>query len=491
LSINSEIDRIESTSPGKIVLGLFVFNLLLKLALTPVNLAEYTDGILQITLFSEPNKLYPPFFTLLVQLLSVATGNPERAGRIISAISGALTVIPIFLLANSFFNKKAAFFASLLYTVSPVPLRWSIHSMTDCLFTLIFFLAIYEFLKAAVSFDKNSDKSLMKAIILTVLSTMTRYQGILFIPPLVLLIILLYVKKKRIPYKSIAAMFLWILPLLWMLLFGFRHHGQFAERAGPNFWMTFINTLNVFESFLAYSPYFLTWPICFLFLAGIFMLNWNKKEQKITGFLFLYLTFVLLILQAAFSSFQSRYLLPLIPMVCIFAGWGLSVLKEKWKNSQWLWGIVFIIALVYGMSFGLLSVFFQRESFADIKEAAIYINEIPETTPVYSNEAYKNLGPVKMRFWSGREVLPFEAKTILPRGSILCISSAYGGAGAFKQMRPWLIKTYRLELLASYESRLIPLFPDIMQEPHTHQNPLALTYRYIPQKFRTEIYRVP
>ncbi len=481
---------IETLPARRLILLLCLFNLILKLALLPTNRAEYTDGILQLTLFSHSNKLYPPLFTIIALFLKPLFGNAEFAGRFVSAVASTALVLPIFFLARRLFDKRAAFFAGVVYTISPVALRWSIHAMTDALFALIFFLAAVEYLKALVTLDESSDKHLVWATFLVVLATLTRYQGVLLFPPIVFLIIIVCVRRRTIPVKIVAVQVLWALPILWMVFYGFRHPAQFAERAGASGWQTILNILNLFESFLAYSPYFLTLPVCFAFIAGLFYLGWGERNRWIFAALFGYLLIALLLLQSAFSSFQSRYLLLLIPFTSIFAGWGMAALKERWRVRPLLFSVFFTVTVLYGMGFGLTSIFLQRETFSDLKDAALFLRSLPEDAPIYSNEAYKDLGPVKMRYWSGRDVRPYEGRQKLPAGAVLCLTSAYGGITAFEQYKIRRLPRYQPELLAAFGARIVPLLPDVMQEPGTHQNPLALTFRYTPQHFRTEIYLI-
>ena len=484
---NPNRKNIEDLPASRLLAGLVVFNLVLKLILLPLNQAEYTDGILQLTLFKTPNRLYPPLFTLLSLVLKPILGDAETAGRLVSAVSSTLLVIPVFLLCRWIFNKRSAFFAGLIYTVSPVALRWSGHAMTDALFSLLFFASVLFWIRAWQ--DKKS-RPLIWCTVFAILATLTRYQGILLFPPVAFLVGVRFYKRKSLAWKEIGIQLLWALPVLWAIWYGFRHPGQFMERAGASPWSTFVNMVNLFESFLCYSPYFLTWPVCFVLLYGLFHLGLKDFKRLVLLCLFLYLLVALLVLQSAFSSFQSRYLLPLLPFVCLFAGWGLSRLHEQWRNGVGF-KILFVVTILYPLLFGLGSLFLQRETFSDLKEAALYVKKLPKETMVYSNETYKDIGPVKMRYWSGREILHYSGEMELPSGAVLCLSSSYGGLQGFTQVRQWLEKEYGPERLAYFEASVVPLLPEVMQEPFSHQNPLALTFRYTPQYFRTEVYRIP
>ncbi|HPB30277.1 MAG TPA: glycosyltransferase family 39 protein, partial [Candidatus Sumerlaeota bacterium] len=470
--------------------GLFLFNLVIKLVSVPLNLAEYTDGILQLTLFDNPNRLYPPLFTILsLALHRIIPGDLETAGRIVSALSSALIVFPLMSAARRIFGDRAALFAGILYSIAPVPMRWSVHAMTDALFAFLFFLSVSYILKAALE-EEGRDINLAVATVIAVAAMMTRYQGMLLAAPMALVWLEGLKRRGRRSLIPVAAQFLWLIPLLWIIHSGFRHPEQFSERAGDNFFLTIVNIILLSESFLLYSPYFLTWPVCFAFLAGLFLQDWRRREQIRLFLLFGLLLVMTLILQAAFSSFQSRYLLPLVPFVCIFAGHGLKTLEERWRTRPAAFKMLLGITICWSLLFSFGTLFLQNQAWGDLKDAADFVRRLPPDTPVYSNEAYKDLGPVKMRYWSGREVLPFTGQP-LPSGSVLCLHSAHGGAAAFARTSRWLQESQGAKSVLTFDSFLVPLLPDIMQEPMSHQNPLALTFRYTPQKFRTEIFRIP
>jgi hypothetical protein len=83
----------------------------------------------------------------------------------------------------------------------------------------------------------------------------------------------------------------------------------------------------------------------------------------------------------------------------------------------------------------------------------------------------------------------------MPAGSIVVIHSAYAGGLMGQEMMARGLRErfgYGLEPLPGgvFESWLVPLLPDIMEEPLTHQNPLAWLLRYKTQQFRTEVFRV-
>ena len=83
----------------------------------------------------------------------------------------------------------------------------------------------------------------------------------------------------------------------------------------------------------------------------------------------------------------------------------------------------------------------------------------------------------------------------MPPGSVVAVHSAY--AGGFEGQARFIRFLrgsfgYNLRPLEKgiFTSWLVPLLPDIMEEPLTHQNPLAWLLRYRRQDFRTELFVV-
>lgn len=132
---------------------------------------------------------------------------------------------------------------------------------------------------------------------------------------------------------------------------------------------------------------------------------------------------------------------------------------------------------------------------------------LPAQTRLYTNETYKpHINGVKVAFAAKHpamlvpEVASPEARahidlSRMPSGSVVVLSSAYAGGLQGLQMQIQVLREkygYDLQPLpnALFESTLVPLLPDIMEEPGTHQNPLAWLLRYVPQHFQTEVFVV-
>lgn len=508
--------NLEKQSLRKIIFVLAAASCILKLSFLNINSAEYTDGIIQITLFNTSNTLWPPLYSVFVKGLARLIGNEIVAGKIISLITNSLIIIPIVLLGNMYFGKRAGIYAALLYILSPMPTQWSVRVMTDSLFVFLFFLSIYFSIKSIsliksnikenVSMEDAAFTSAFFGIFCAALAALTHYRGILLLP--INIINLFYLKSGmrktsvQNPYKVVwvwAGFIFWLLLPLWIQYRGFCHIQQITERFGGTGISIFLNYLNIFESFLLFSPYYFTYPVFIFLLIGVFKKfdseEVKEKSENVILFTFLYICISVLIMQSIFQSFQSRYLLPLLPLCVVYAGKGIVWCEQRIKKHQNIFQTVLIINIVYIYLMTLAVMSLQRQAFGDIKGSAEYIKTLKTNLPIYSNETYRRgYECVKMKYWSGRDIKPLWMLLVtenLPKEAIVCVHSAYGGMNMmFNTVMDLKNMSSEVKPLGEFDSALVPLFTDIMEEPYSHQNPMAFVLRYENQTFKTVLYQM-
>ena len=66
-----------------------------------------------------PETIFPPLYPVLIGALSVVTGDTEVAGRLISMAMGTLLPVPMFLLTEMVFDRRAALSAAFLVAIVP------------------------------------------------------------------------------------------------------------------------------------------------------------------------------------------------------------------------------------------------------------------------------------------------------------------------------------------------------------------------------------
>ena len=77
-----------------------------------------------------PETIFPPLYPMLIAVGSLVTGDTESAGRLVSMAMGTLLPVPMFLLTEMVFERRAALAAALIVAVSPmlIALSCSVYS---------------------------------------------------------------------------------------------------------------------------------------------------------------------------------------------------------------------------------------------------------------------------------------------------------------------------------------------------------------------------
>ncbi len=550
---------------GTLLLALMGVHALVRLALLNVNQGEYTDGILQLTQFERTDSFWPPLYTALVWLLRMVGIEALTAGRLVSVAASVVLLPALWWTARAWSGRRSALFAGLLYTVSPVAMRWSIRVMTDMTFVCLFQWACAAVLllwsrrandpsgeaSLAASARTNWEETLRRRPALTligltalsVLATLTRYQGLLFAPLVAMTLAALWLGRLPVAggrpqraWGTLAAQLAWLALPAWLVFQRFGHVQQVASRVPPgDFWAVAATYWGRFEMFLYLTPYILTLPVFVFFMAGLLgqptpsaSESENRDRNLPLRPLFFYCSVCILTAQTAFLSFQERYLMPLLPFALICAGAGMARCERffaQWgKRGHPIFLALVSLTLCWSFGFGLLSVALQRGAFADLYDAGRYLRnltDLPTDAPIYTTESYgphAGMEGIHLSFVSGRKARPIPEKNSwmqglqpppnLPRmepGSIVVVDSrnilgwdAYAAPADPAQgfRRYWnfiqfLQTRYRLRLLkdAEFTHGTVPLLPDILGAGG-EQSEAAWLMRYQKQMFKTCVFVV-
>lgn len=511
---------------------------------------SYTDGILQVTAMSEGYTFWPPLYTWLASIPALIPGvDVETGGKIISVLAASLAVLPIEAIARRLFGARAALMTAILYTISPLPLRWSVMVMTDATFMALWMGSLAALLTATAAvwperFEQTKVKSaadgqaavrwLLAASALGTAAALTRFQGVLLIP-LIAWVIFRMMRaagsgkefSSRWSVPPIVTLLPWAGVAAWAAFASKSvqgHRGQIAARmaydeTGIDLSQTFLNYLFYVEEFCLRAPYFVTWGIFGFFIYGLLRIKFATTRLTLSVIAGALLTVGVVGMQSVFQSWQTRYMLPVVPFMIILAGHGISVWERVCGEKRLRYLALVAPTLVYAAAFSACVVYYQSRPFGDMREAGHYIREkVPADARIFATERYNEIVAPKLKFWSGRDDIKlFRLGQDLIPGDIIVISSYYGALGSeFGASNPnmrggWFEYQWLEDLLLSYEankavedSRLLypankiahftysafPILPDIMQEPLTHQNPLAPLLRYRRQIFATTILQV-
>lgn len=511
-------------------LTFFVATLLWHGLFLPFSRGAYTDGILQIDCFRFGMTYWPPLYALMTRALSWIPGiELESAARTISLLAGAFVAIPLGALARRLFGLRAAFWAMTAWLISPMALRWSVQVMTDmpaaALWTgtlAALVIAVERYLPGMFPDDgrgnlpdpARGNRWLLAATALATATTMTRHQGILLLPLTLLAAWRLGALGRVLPgrrWNPWWTQAIWIVVPAWVLHSGMtpllNHLAQFTQRAESG---SVLETLlvvywNTFESFVAVTPYCVTYGLFGFLLYGLFRVKWETARLRWAGWAALYLTLTIFVLQSVFRSFQTRYLLPLLPLVCLFAGHGLATWERRVGARSWRFWLLAGATVIYGLVFSAMVGIHQGNPFLDIKEASIYVRDEMGLDPeqrILTNERYGSMVGPKVNFWSGGHPVASLHETTPQPGDVILISSYdAGGRNQMFRLVGLLQRNPAVERVGDPFVRVaIPLLPDLMPEPivadpgqgpiSLNQDPMAWNMRYGAQPFITVLLRV-
>jgi 4-amino-4-deoxy-L-arabinose transferase-like glycosyltransferase len=476
---------------------------------------EYTDGIIQLQLFENRNTFFPPLFPLLAEWAQTITRDPILAGRLVSLLASALTLIPLYHLARRLFGPRAAWWAGWLYLACAVVNRWALRVMTDSLFTFFFLTALFTFIrsmesvsaapianlpaKLSLEFDlalgrAKNRRWLYLMIAATGLATLTRYQGLALLP-----LIAVAAARNRKGYtrwellETAFSLLPWAALLYWMRVRGFGHTAQFAGRVHGTLGQTLLAYWDMAETYILYFPYALTLPVFVLFMAGV-LEKGLSEPARIARWTLAYLFVLWLLVHAAFQSFQYRYFLPLIPPMLIFAGRGMVLLLEAFERRKWKAGPVaasLIVALSLGFSAAVI--YLQRNAFADLADVGQLIaGQNLKGGRILAAEVYNEGNTnIKLAFWARQPILfcePMEQFAFQP-GDYVVLSNYYND---FERAARILQSRYEFEVV--YQTpryTLRPLLPDIMTyPPRCTSQPLCMAYRFHQQVYYCNVIRI-
>lgn len=483
----------------------------------PAGNGAYTDGILALETFKYGLSYWPPFYAIVARLFAWIPGvGLEGGGRLVSFIAGIVAIVPLMALTKTLFGRRAARWSAATWILSPMAMRWSLQPMTDALMVALWTGTLASVARAAQLWRPNlfaqgeaetqrpnprgAFRWMLLASLLGTLATLTRYQGIFLLLPIVIALIWLIKTQDSGPgtQRLLLSLLPWLLVPLWFVREGLtplmNHFQQIGERSsGPNlYWL-------MFEEFVMRLPYFVTWGLFGFFMYGLLRVNWSTWRLRWAGWISLALAALILALQSAFMSYQERYLFPLIPLVCVFAGHGFATWQRRCERRPMrFWGVAGP-ALAYALAFSSLVALRQCQPFEDLKMAAQAVAKMSEAKigKIYTNEIYNKavddkIGPPKSLFWTGRKVqyLMQGAWGDLRPGDVAICSSWNSGMplDQFVAMIDARVRLMNLNVVGRYVSSALPLLPDLV--PGLNQNPQAMAFRYQPQYFETIVVQV-
>jgi 4-amino-4-deoxy-L-arabinose transferase-like glycosyltransferase len=259
---------------------------------------------------------------------------------------GTLSVLAIYILGKKLFSKEVGLYSAAFISLLPVHVLYSSKMLNDAFATFFITITIISFWKGYE--EKNSKHKILFGLFFA-LSILARYTA-LWMGPVFLFYFIIrdksikFLKDKYLWY-SILTFFMTMLPLF---IYGYFTYGNplgafidgFSAAAfwgGKQPWYFYIQYWNVIYSIMG-----------IVFLISIFYIIYKKKFLKKEFYLLLIWVIFFFIMASLMAHKEERYILPIIPAVCLICGEFISKIN-KYKNAISV--AIAIVLLVININF--------------------------------------------------------------------------------------------------------------------------------------------
>ncbi len=292
-----------------------------------------------------------PGYPAAIAIFHVLIPDIELAGRIVSLVSGALLVLLCFRFARGLWGGEKAYFVAVLVAVHPHMAIYSSRVLAESLATLLLTASVFFFYNG---WRRGPYRHLVFSGILLTLTYLTRPEHIIFFVPLT--IVLLVSKGRKI--SNLAAFLACSLALIAAFLVYLRvHSGFWIIDRKMLFWLSnkgsgslsYLSSIITDQFVLKNIPRVL-YHFCeavfppFLVLA---VLGFRKAPRSLAMVVLLLIAFHI-VGRGLVKHTTKRYSVEFIPMVMVFAGYGIAVLKEWWTGFERRRQIALSLFLVAG-----------------------------------------------------------------------------------------------------------------------------------------------
>jgi 4-amino-4-deoxy-L-arabinose transferase-like glycosyltransferase len=288
----------------------------------------------------------PPFLPYILSVIYFF-----KVGFLISLLMplfGSLTALFVYFIGRKFYSEKTGLIAALFIALLPIHTFFSSRILNDVLATFLITLAFLFFWKG---FEENKLKYKILFGIVMGLALLSRYT-VLWIFPVFLAYFLLKKSFKIFFDKglllSIASFFIVLLP--WFI-YGFFEYGNilgaFMHGLKSAFYWGGIQPWNFFFHY--------SWKIFsilgIIFIVAISYIFYKRDYSKQNVLLLLWI-FIFLTIASLMPHKEERFILPIIPAICLICGYLFSKIEKKYLY-------IFILLPIIFLSFSLFTSFFE------------------------------------------------------------------------------------------------------------------------------------
>ena len=434
----------------------------------------------------------PPLYPAAILLFNLATGDRETAGKLVSMLAASLTIFPLFLLARRVYGDRTGLSAILLYTVSPLIMRWSIRVMGEATYTLFMVLSLWLFIEY---FYSHRIRDLIGSLLVAAIAPLAHMPGRVLIAPAVFLygyfvvytIIMAFRSKSRRKtlFKTVGLILI-LLPVI------------FAVWGVNEVWYSYLVRNLWYEDqmkacldtvqrrigsgwlgeYVFIYPYVLTYPVALFLLIGIvrsFFPFFKKNLRKI--WILLFISFSLMIFAGVVISkwWTTRYLYALMPFSLIVAAYGIETFYCRIGKIR-LSAILLGICLIFSTAFTIVALKYSRDSFGDVKRTALFLRDNLKNSRVFTDET------MKTGWWAKRPLIAYSRhnkKRLRPNDYVVLHS--WGGTNIPLELA-YLRRRFDIEIVHEEKAEVTPFLADDLLSRGANA-PVVAHHRFEKQKF--------
>ncbi|UCE74467.1 MAG: glycosyltransferase family 39 protein [Methanomassiliicoccales archaeon] len=330
-----------------------------------------------------------PLYPFLISALTRLMGNPELAGQVISIVFSLFAVVPLYFLGRTLFGAKSAFWTGLLYLVNPVMLKTSVDVLKEGLVVFFVLSAVYCSVRFLV---EGGGLWFIWAVILSILGALTRITALSVLFALCVWLGYQYVRggpsdgKRAYPYHW-AALFMaavglaLIFPGLmgWDVMVTKKYYGVAREVISK--WPS---VLHLEQKLVYAAAQFVTVACLVPFVVALVAMGSRIRAREFNAEEWYLVLLIILTVPSFLIRDSSRYLLPAVFLLYVWAGHGLVKAKEyidkRYPGHSKLAAVVVVTVVL--ASILPMSLRPQRLGKVGRREVGLWLKQQPVAAPV-------------------------------------------------------------------------------------------------------------
>lgn len=346
--------------------------------------------------YSWTNNGWPTFLSLFFSISNSSNFMDYMViQRSLTMIISVLTIIPVYFLCVKFFDKKYALFGSALFAFEPRLIQNSLLGNTEPLFVLLTTMVL------AFLISQNK-KIVYVSFAITALATLVRYEGFLLIIPTSIIFLIRFRKERKIFFKFLFSLSIFILVLLPMTYIRIQTVGQDGflsqiidaslyvsgvepqddSRGSP---LPPIEQSNFIKrgivGLIQYGGW-MTIPSFIIFLPYGILNIFKKIDYKKLAIII----FIIILLIPAFYAYgreydETKYLLVIVPLFCLLSLFTIQRFENKFKKSR-LFTLIFLLGILLS---SVIFLEYKKIDYVHEREAFIIAQNIVKKTKVIND----------------------------------------------------------------------------------------------------------